>query len=67
MSSSASGVAPSSSKNTSASYTHKTTYTGSLTKPTAMPTESIYNSGAVSTKSTLGSIAILVAGYMLLL
>jgi len=32
-----------------------------------MPTESIYNSGAVSIKSTLGSVAILVAGYMLLL
>jgi hypothetical protein len=32
-----------------------------------MPTESIYNSGAVSIKLTLGSVALLAAGYMLLL
>jgi hypothetical protein len=51
-----------------ASYTHKATYTGNITMPTAMPTESLYNSGAGSIKSTLASTAgLLLAGCMMLL
>jgi hypothetical protein len=75
MSSSSSGSITSSSKITSATFassatstSHKTTYTGNFTIPTALPTQSSYNSGAGSIKSVLGSTAgLFLAAYMLLL
>jgi hypothetical protein len=59
---------PESGSSSKASYTHKATYTGNITMPTALPTESIYNSGAGSIESTMASAAgLLLVGCMLLL